>query len=328
MSAGVLAMTAALALVPHYSRRALTGATAAAAASSLLTPTTPAAFAAAGVPVFGSGSIADGLRGKQEDFEALYERNPADLSGLSLPPGCSGAAVTDICLIFHGSGGPDRETASVMSALQRQNKESGLTRAVAVVNWMPWFTFDTNRLSFVSRDIGQKLGKALATEAPNLRSLHIVGTSAGSFASDACCSAYVEARADKASRASVRLSLADPFAAKLSDDKNSGRGAQFFGRSADFAEHILNRDDPVPNTEVPLSYCYVYDVTAAKERKTFPDPVKSGDGVQDFILQSLKYHNWPMEWYARHSETLIDDKGLVRLPSHDDLPRGTVVKVA
>ena len=35
---------------------------------------------------------------------------------------------------------------------------------------------------------------------------------------------------------------------------------------------------------------------------------------------------WP--WYARHSETLIDDKGLVRLPSHDDLPRGTVVKVA
>ena len=37
-------------------------------------------------------AIADGLRGKQEDFEALYKRNPADLSGLSLPPGCAGAA--------------------------------------------------------------------------------------------------------------------------------------------------------------------------------------------------------------------------------------------
>jgi len=29
---------------------------------------------------------------------------------------------------------------------------------------------------------------------------------------------------------------------------NGGRGAQFFGRSADFAEHYLNTDDIVPNT--------------------------------------------------------------------------------
>ena len=100
--------------------------------------------------------------------------------------------------------------------------------------------------------------------------------------------------------------------AERGDDKNSGRGAQFFGRTADFAEHILNRDDPVPNTDVPLSYCYTYDVTASAERKTFPDPVKTGDGVQDFIFQSLKYHNWPLEWYARHSETLLDSQGRVR----------------
>ena len=318
-----------IALVPPRStclgRRAVTAAAGVTAATSVVRPLPGVA---AGVPIFGSGSVADSLRGRQEDFEEVYERNPVDLQGLELPPGCT-ATTTDVALIFVGSGGPDRETSSMKAALERQNAQAGLTRTVAVVNWMQWFTYDTNRLSFVSRDIGRKLGKALATQAPNLRSLHVIGTSAGSFASDACCSAYVEACADRGvPRATVRLSLADPFSAKLGDDKNSGRGAQFFGRTADFAEHILNRDDPVPNTDVPLSYCYTYDVTASAERKTFPDPVKTGDGVQDFIFQSLKYHNWPLEWYARHSETLLDSQGRVRLPSHDDLPRGAVVRVA
>ena len=131
------------------------------------------------------------------------------------------------------------------------------------------------------------LGKSLAKNK-GLKSLTIVGTSAGSFAADACCSAYVaSAGSDKKQRAAVRLTLADPFAAKEGTSFQAGRGAQYFGRDADFAEHILNTDDIVPNTEVPLPLCYCLDVTGAKERKSFPPPDKTGDLVYDFIVGSL-----------------------------------------
>ena len=49
--------------------------------------------------------------------------------------------------------------------------------------------------------------------------------------------------------------------------------------------------------------------------------------VQDFILSSLGYHNWPLGYFARHYETVLDERGRLVLPSHDVLRRGTVVKV-
>ena len=196
---------------------------------------------------------------------------------------------------------------------------------------MPWFTANTDRLSFQSSGVGSEIGRALAAN-PALRSLHVVGTSAGSFAAHACCSGYVAscvaAGGDK-QRAAVRLTLADPFAAKEGASFQSGRGAQLFGirRDADFAEHYLNTDDIVPNTEVPLPLCTCYDVTGCVERKAFPPPEKTGDFVYDLILKSLGYHSWPMGYVARHYQTTLDADGRLVWPSHADTPRGTVVKV-
>ena len=216
-----------------------------------------------------------------------------------------------------------------------------MSREVIVFNWMPWFTANTDRLSFQSAGVGAELGRYLATN-PGLRSLHVVGTSAGSFAADACCSAYVstaragagggdkqrngDAGGDK-QRAAVRLTLADPFAAREGASFQSGRGAQLFGRDADYAEHYLNTDDIVPNTEVPLPLCACYDVTGCAERKAFPAPEKTGDFVYDLILKSLGYHSWPMGYVARHYQTTLDADGRLIWPSHADTPRGTVVKV-
>ena len=100
-----------------------------------------------------------------------------------------------------------------------------------VFNWVPWFTANTDRLSFQSSGVGSEIGRALAAN-PALRALHVVGTSAGSFAAHACCSGYVAscvaAGGDK-QRAAVRLTIADPFAAKEGASFQSGRGAQLFG---------------------------------------------------------------------------------------------------
>ena len=84
---------------------------------------------------------------------------------------------------------------------------------------------------------------------------------------------------------------------------------------------------PQLNTDVPLPFCYVYDVTGAAERKAFKPPDPTGDFLTDFVLSALGYHNWPLAWLALHCETVVRD-GKVINPSHEQKPRGEVVRVA
>lgn len=288
-----------------------------------------------GAPVFGTAEsrtgLIDGIKSAFSDktgemLAADYAQHPADVSGVGLPKAFETAM--DVAIIFHGSGGPDRETSAVLNRFREQDSIAGLNREVIVFNWMPWFTSNTDRLSFQSASVGDRLGRSLA-ENRRLRSLHIVGTSAGSFAADACCSAYVlNAGGPPArTRAAVRLTLADPFSARDGANFRTGRGAQFFGKDADFAEHYLNTDDIVPNTEVPLPLCYCYDVTGCAERKAFPPPDRTGDLVYDIILRSLGGHSWPMGYFARHHETRLEDTGRIMWPTHTEKPRGAVERI-
>jgi hypothetical protein len=111
-------------------------------------------------------------------------------------------------------------------------------------------------------------------------------------------------------------------------------------------------DDVVPSTNFALPLCYVYDVTGSKERSAFltptqlypdlhpnsnPDPTQersafpppdTGNFLQDVGLRLLGFHNWPIGYLARHYETTLDANGEPVVPSHEQLPRGTVKKVA
>ena len=58
-----------------------------------------------------------------------------------------------------------------------------------------------------------------------------------------------------------------------------------------------------------------------------PAPPSSGNFLQDLGLRLLGYHNWPIGYVARHYETRLDAGGSPMLPSHSELPRGTVFKV-
>ena len=239
----------------------------------------------------------DAARASSSD-EAAYAASPADLTGLSLPPGCAG--VSDVFLVFHGAGGPDRETTDLISRVKSQDAAVGFKRTVKLVDWRPWFTQDGKRISYTGQDIGRKLGEALAVEAPMLKSLHVVGTSAGAWPADACCSAYVEAAGGVRGnqRAAVVLSLTDPFTARAEEfsDTSNGWGARNYGKSADYAEHYLNADDIVPSTSDPLPNCYCFDVTGAAERKAFPLPGggPTGNRLQDLGLLLLTYHSAPL----------------------------------
>ena len=70
----------------------------------------------------------------------------------------------------------------------------------------------------------------------------------------------------------------------------------------------------------------MYDVTRARERRSFPPP-NSGNLLQDLGLRLLGYHNWPIGFVARHYVTVLDAQGDPVVPSHEQLPRGTVFKV-
>ena len=60
--------------------------------------------------------------------EEKYFANPVDLSALKLPDGCAGAK--DVFLIFHGRGGPDRETDDLEARVRAQDAAAGLKRTV------------------------------------------------------------------------------------------------------------------------------------------------------------------------------------------------------
>lgn len=258
--------------------------------------------------------------------EQDYQQDPADITAAVLPE----FSQQHVYLHFHGRGGPDREDADLKARIIAQDKGAGLDRFVHVFVWRQWLeAASTERISFTGQAIGRKIGQALAARG-DLRSLHVSGTSAGGFAANECITAYVEAAGSQ--RATTRLTLCDPFCARADevgspwDDGLRTSGAKLFGRDADFAEHYLNSDDIVPSTNFPLPLCYCYDVTGSAERSAFPPP-STGNVFQDIGLRLLGYHNWPIGYVARHYETVLDEKGDVVIPSHDQLPRGMVFKV-
>ena len=124
---------------------------------------------------------------------------------------------------------------------------SGTHWQVALVDWRPWFTQDSSRISFQGQDVGRKLGRELAATAPSLRSLHVVGTSAGAWPANECITAYVDAA--PATRASTILSLTDPFTARADQGPNLNDGWGFRWRTT----HLHCPAPPPP--AFPASSC-------------------------------------------------------------------------
>ena len=105
------------------------------------------------------------------------------------------------------------DVREMLARVRAQDAAAKFERTVALVDWRPYFESDAARISFAGQAVGRKLGHALFAEAPGLRTLHVVGTSAGAWPANEVCTAYVEAAAAAAtkSRAAVILSLTDPF---------------------------------------------------------------------------------------------------------------------
>ena len=208
------------------------------------------------------------------------------------PENGSWAEVEHATLVFHGASGEDQFTDDLMNKLQ-SSKNSEYSSMIE------WSQFSSNILqaSFNGQRIGRKAASQLIKQAPNLKSVHLIGVSVGSFAADV---ASVEFNSSKEkNRPYVQLTLLDPFTQR--GIFGLGYGNRLFGKSADYAQQYLNTDDPVPSTNAPLNNLVCYDITGIR-----PDEIFG--------------HDWPICYYARKG-----DVGLV--PPERRLERGTVIKV-
>ena len=197
----------------------------------------------------------------------LYSRIPQKLLFGSNPRPLEPFKETDVVLIFPGAGGPDENTSNLAKAIIDSDRSCGIKRHVEVYDWSPW-RGNLIRASFDGQSVGKIIGKQLANEYKNVKSLHVMGVSVGAFAADSCSYTYQRtlrdnerkernAKVHDPSGASkplapyVRLTLLDPFTQRgLFGTKY---GYKLFGKAATYCAHYLNTDDPVPSTNDPIS---------------------------------------------------------------------------
>eukprot|EP00548_Thalassiothrix_antarctica_P015037 CAMPEP_0194175914 /NCGR_PEP_ID=MMETSP0154-20130528/9925_1 /TAXON_ID=1049557 /ORGANISM="Thalassiothrix antarctica, Strain L6-D1" /LENGTH=253 /DNA_ID=CAMNT_0038889927 /DNA_START=192 /DNA_END=953 /DNA_ORIENTATION=- len=190
-------------------------------------------------------------------------------------------------IVFHGSGGTDTNTDALMSKLGSKG---------FMVDWSKY-----SQSTFFAAWNGHLIGKEVAnrliqSNSNEKKELHIIGISVGAMAADACVAEIKKLMPS----AYVQETLLDPLCSRGIWDWTYGERA--FGREANYAQHYLNTDDPVPFTNQPLRRnCVVYDVTPVRPTEIFG-------------------HDWPLIYYTKEQSTTV-------VPKQDQLPRGQIVTV-
>jgi hypothetical protein len=222
-----------------------------------------------------------------------YVRVPQKVLFGSTPTPLPDIGKDAVFLLFPGFGGPDLNTQRIVQEVRKSDKDFKLDRFVTCYDWSAWCG-NLLRAAFDSQRVGRYLGEQLGsidtpaqTPAPapaqapaqaeaqdacmvKVRDLHVVGISVGAFAADACIRQYKKtvARrhgADALKGVTTRLTLLDPFTSR--GVAGTKYGAKNFGLDADYFEHYLNTDDPVPSTNTPLPNGFTFDITSAAERQ-------------------------------------------------------------
>lgn len=207
--------------------------------------------------------------------------------------------------VFPGAGGKDQLTEELTERLQEE-------MWATTVDWKE-YRGSIATAAFDGEAVGEAIAKHLLDQKQSLKYVHVIGISVGGFAANSMAKCLFESIDSKPDF--VRLTLLDPFCSR--GILGVGYGARNFGLSADYSEHYLNTDDPVPTTNDALPNCYCIDVTGASERDSFEPP--EGESM----------HCWPVAYFARYGYRITRNKsGSIVYPQHDENhQRGVVTKL-
>lgn len=260
-------------------------------------------------------------------MEEIYVRLPQRLIHGSVPSPLPDIShdVENMYILFPGFGGEDANTDRIY-----KNMPSTSNSFKYVYDWKKWCG-NLLRASRDSEKVGKRVGKQIgefsvhlqkkrghSDSDDRLKKVHVIGISCGAFAANAVIEEI--RRIEKKNkikdedRIYTKLTLLDPFTLRGIFGKDFG--VNNFGKEADYCEHFLNTDDPVPSTNEPCKNAFVYDITLNEDRKTF------------IPLPNDNMHSYPaffygMNWNKFNSEMCEDGNKI-----HDaNLPRGGVIEL-
>ena len=219
------------------------------------------------------------------------------------------ADVEEVTLVFHGAAGQDQYTDELMARLRARCASK--TQYVAMIDWSA-LSSNILQASFSGQRVGREAARRLlercctgGDDKRNLKRVHLIGISVGAFAADEACAAIKNQLGENVQ---CQLTLLDPFQQR--GVVGTGYGNANFGKTADYAIHYLNTDDPVPSTNDPLAkYCAVVDVTKLRPEEIFG-------------------HDWPLVYYSgieKRRQNIGGGNVLGFVPEEDRLAPGTVI---
>jgi len=220
-----------------------------------------------------------------------YARLPPSWSDADLPA-LPPLEEEHVIIVLHGAGGPDANVKRIATALR---KSSNGKAQVIEYSWLP-FVGDQLQAPYNAQRVGRHLATEISSSHRPLARLHVVGISVGAFAADELVADLAKRRGGSGiGSTELKMTLLDPFTARGLPGlarPSSAYGVTAFGKHADLAECVLNTDDPVPSTALPLRHAVNFDITDNTERASFV-PL-DGDSL----------HSWPAAWYGMHPTAL------------------------
>ncbi len=155
------------------------------------------------------------------------------------------------------------------------------------------------RCSVQGRRIGAYLGERLSSNA-NLKSVHVIAHSCGSFVNLGICEALQASRPEVL----VQATYLDPVS--VYGGLFWSYGVEHFGRCATFSDAYIDTEDDVPGSNQLLPATHTFDVTAIKKCSGF-------DGNP---------HVWPTAYYVRISQGLLNLDQRVHTALLKEFPKG------
>ena len=181
------------------------------------------------------------------------------------------SAKAHVVILAHGVKDDTRSWVEPLQTVYQNNSYDG---EVMSVDWSQYAN-NTLRCAIEGKRIGQLIGESILN-SEEIRSVHLIGHSCGSFVVYGACLAIKKQRPEII----IQSSYLDPVSI-YGPDWNYG--VDRFGRCADYSEAYIDTEDGVPGSNRLLPNTHTYDVTAVRKR--------TNNGANP--------HNWPTVYYRQ-----------------------------
>ncbi len=179
----------------------------------------------------------------------------------------------ELIVLVHGKG-DTADSWAIKFADELNAEHLTSDQQILALDWRE-YSKDMFRCSLNGRRTGHNLaGKILANS--DIRSLHLIGHSAGSFVVYGMC----EEIKKNGNQMKVHTTYLDPVSIYGGIDWQFG--SRNFGSCADISDAYIDTEDEVPGSNKPLKHPHTFDVTALKPQSSNINP-----------------HLWPIMYYRQ-----------------------------